>query len=245
MRTKISISLILFLLVFELRAQKTESFNVKISDLDYEQDTTFVIPGLQTFIDSALVNSPLLAAKYTEVEQARVELDLKKKSWTDYITFDGNTRYGVFNYGNILLNNQTYSPGTENEQFNYYFGLTLKMPVSGIVSRGDIKKVAKLKVNETQFLAEQLKNEIKMAVVEQYYKLMALKGSMEVYSRVAQTTLINYKKSILDVQLGKVSVEQFTIITSAYGQSVDNYLKTKNEFLIQYHKLQIISGIKF
>ncbi|MCG8698201.1 MAG: hypothetical protein MI922_09115, partial [Bacteroidales bacterium] len=50
---------------------------------------TIVIPSLDTILNTALANSPLLKSKQLEAESLNLELKLQNKHWTNYLFIEG------------------------------------------------------------------------------------------------------------------------------------------------------------
>lgn len=242
-----------FLLLFTLLY--LIGFNTYSQVVGGENDSTTVdtlvqekkLPELNVFIESALNNSPLLRINEREIDKFLEEISMQKKSWTDFFLIDANTKYGLFNQ--LLIDEQSTTSGTDvatktaKEQFNYYGGLTIRMPLSTFLNKKNELKILKSDIEESKLKNEQLKKEITQLVIEEYFKLVYLKESMEIAQDAMQTTKINYMRSIRDFENGILNLNDFTILVNTKAKSDEAYSKVKNEYYAQFYKIQILTGI--
>ncbi len=235
-----SLMLTLFLTVsvFTQSAVKTDSV---INDLAFEKQ---IIPNLETCIQSALTNSPLLKANDQQIEKLLEEIKIKKKSWLDYVQIDANSRYGLFNQ--LTLSETT--GGTDvalqqaKEQFNYFAGLTIKLPLSYFVSNKNEQKILKISIKESELKKEDLKNEISKLVVVEYFKLKNYYDMLDAQQNNLQTTQIDYLKAKKDIQNGMLGMTEFASISTSYTKAVEAFTKTKNDYYTQFYILKILTG---
>jgi len=206
------------------------------------------IPSLQILIDSALVNSPLIHASEAEIAQVIQQLKTQRKSWAQYIFFEASARYGLFNQisiSELTVDDVTTGVKSENEQLNYYGGVGIRVPLSGLISRRSETKTIQFTLVESEYRTEQLKRELTLLIIQEYYALKTYQESMQTTQEVMQTIEISYMKSLNDMETGKISLDDFALLASTRGKAKENYMKAKNDFFMQYHMLQILTGIKF
>lgn len=235
-----SLMLMLFIMVsvFAQSAAKTDSVS---NDLAFEK---LIIPNLETCIQSALTNSPLLKANDQQIEKLLEEIKIKKKSWLDYVQIDANSRYGLFNQ--LTLSEST--GGTDiavqqaKEQFNYFAGLTIKLPLSYFVSNKNEQKILKHSIKESELKKEELKNEISKLVVVEYFKLKNYYDMLDAQQNNLQTTQIDYLKAKKDVQNGMLGMTEFASVSTSYTKAVEAFTKTKNDYYTQFYILKILTG---
>jgi len=235
-----SLLLLLFFAVsvFAQSEAKSDSVNNELS-VD-----RLIIPGLEECIQLALTNSPLLKANDQQTEKLLEEIKIKKKSWLDYIQIDANSRYGLFN---MLTMSQT-TGGADiavqqaKEQFNYFAGLTIKMPLSYFVNHKSEQKMLKHSVKESELKKEELKNEISKLVVIEYFKLKNFSDLINTQQNNLQTTQIDYLKAKNDVKSGMLGMTEFASISTSYSKAVEAFTKTKNDYYTQFYILKILTG---
>ena len=145
--------------------QKSDS----ISSIFYSRN----IPPLKEFIEFALKNSPILKSSDLQIEEMFEKIKKEKKSWTDFVFIDANAKYGLFNQLSITQQ----SSGTDlsvkdaREQFNYYAGLTIRLPISNFITKKNEINILNKNLSESKARREQIKLEITQLVIDEYYKL--------------------------------------------------------------------------
>jgi outer membrane protein TolC len=238
-RLKLILVLFLFnLSVFAQTTAKTDSLN---NVLTYEN---YLIPDLSECIESALKNSPLLKANDRQIEIILEDIKIRKKSWLEYLIIDANTRYGLFNQ--LSLTQETSNPDvavqSAKEQFNYFAGITLRIPFSYFSSNKNEQKKLSISIKEAELKKEELKNEINKLVVTEYFKLKRLQELLGVHLNNLQTAQIDYLKSKNDLKSGMLGMTEFAASNTAYAKAVDAFVSTKNDYYSQYYILNILIG---
>lgn len=241
--------LFFILLVFALLSNATAAQQVK-ADADPDSVVItinkMIIPTLDVCTEAALANSPLLKATDQQVEALLQDIKIKKSSWLDYVQIDANSRYGLFNQ---LTVNQNTSGGlpdvavqSNKEQFNYFAGITIKMPLSYFTNNTREQKKIRFSIKEAELKKEELKNEILKLVVTEYFKLKNVYELLEFQQDNLQTTQLDYLKARADLQAGLLSTTEFASISTTYTKAVEAFSKTKNEYYTQFYILNILTG---
>lgn len=210
----------------------------------------FKLPDLQSCIDSTLANSPLLKTTDEQVAQLLEDIKIQKRSLGEYVLVDANTRYGLFNQLSVADPAGTGStPGLDlyaaEERFNYYAGLTLRLPLSYLWSNNNKVKKLKYSINEAELKREELKKEIIRMVVTEYYKLKSSYEVLGIHQINVQTSELDYLKAKNDMQNSLIKLSEYSTITYSYRRSFEEYVVAKNEFLMQYHLLKLLTGSEF
>lgn len=204
----------------------------------------FEIPELSACIDSALSHSPLLKANEQQINIILEDLKISKKSWLEYIMIDANTRYGLFNQLTLTqeTSNADLAVQTAKEQFNYFAGITLRIPFSSFATNKNEQKKLHLSIKEAELKKRDLENEIKKLVVTEFFKLNRLRDLVEVHQNNLQTANIDYLKSKNDLRAGMVTMTEFAAASTAYAKAVDAFVTTKNDYYAQFYILNILIG---
>ncbi|MDD3078993.1 MAG: TolC family protein [Paludibacter sp.] len=215
-----------------------------------QKDTTKIeneIPDLNFFLESAITNSPLLHASDRQIEIVKEQIKKEKKSWTDFVFLDANTKYGLYNQLTVtdLSTDGIDQVGVQSnkEQFNYYAGITFRIPISKFTSRKNDLKILNKNLEDKKFQKEEVKNQLQQMVVEQYYTVNYLYKAMKINQDMLQAFSLNLQKSERDLKLGLIGLEEYNAMIVQKGKVEDSFYKIQNEFYGQYKKLQIISGI--
>lgn len=214
------------------------------------QDTTSFavgLPPLDAFIESAVSNSPILKASDQEIAQIFESIKKEKKSWADFITIDGNTRYGLYNTINITdVAGTTTDAGSKasKQQLNYYGGLTLRMPLSVFLGKKNQLKMLNLSIEETKYRKEQLKNDLILLVIDEYYKLIRMEKSVQISLNVVQSVKLDFLKAGKDVESGLITLAEYNHALEVKEKADEGYNTAINDFRSQYMKIQVLTGLK-
>ena len=203
------------------------------------------IPTLDNCIKAAIEYSPLLKANDAQVEKLLEELKIQKKSWTNYIHIDANTRYGLFNQIQIEeVNPDLPDVGltTAREQFNYSGGLTIKLPLSVFLNNKNEKKAIMYSVKEAQFKRDELKIEISKIVVNEYFTMKAAQERMIINQSNLQATRLDFLKASNDLAGNFLSVTEYASISTSYTKAHEAYITSKNEFYAKYYLMILLIG---
>jgi len=238
---------VIFAITFEVNSQekKIATQNVNSETISILEKST--IPDLNVFIESALKNSPLLQVSDKEKEKILEQIKMQKKSWTDFIQIDANTRYGLYNQ--LTVSNQAVADvpavgiQSDKQQLNYYAGVTLKLPISYFANKKNELKILNYNIQESELRKEQLKKEITQFVIDEYFKFKNYRELLDSYQTTLQTMKISYLKSVKDVENGTLGFSEFSTITYSYSKAEESYSKLKSDYYTQIYKLQILTGI--
>lgn len=227
---------------------KAQDSTATVADPD-SVDMSKDLPDLSVFLNSAMENSPLLKMSDKQISQVLEQIKIQKKSWADYFIIDANSKYGLYNQ--VTITDQTgtttedpYGIKSNKEQFNYYFGLTLRLPISKITSRQNELKVLTENLEEKKLQREDLKNQIQQLIVDQYYNLNYLYKSMKINQDMLQAFTVSLLKKERDLSAGTTDLEDYNAVLVQKGKVEDSFVKSQNEFYAQYKKLILISGLK-
>lgn len=207
------------------------------------------VPPLQTLIDSAILRSPLLKSKTTEVRIAEKEIKTTKRSWTDYVFIEGSVNYGQ--YDQIVLSgtslDEQYNSGllTKGEQLRYYGGVGVKLPLSSIINRRNRIQINQLQVQKAEFETVEAEDQIRQIIIDEFYLLKYAEESLQTFTDIYQTLQISYTNAQNEVKSGKMNLNDFALLVSTVGKAKDSFIKAKNNYYAQYKRLEELTGIKF
>lgn len=218
---------------------------VQQDSVSFVEMQSIEIPTLDFCIQAAIEHSPLLKANDAQVEKLLEELKIQKKSWTNYVHIDANTRYGLFNQIQIeQVNPDLPDVGltTAREQFNYFAGLTIKLPLSVFLNNKSEKKAIMSSVKEAEMKRDELKLEISKIVVNEYFSMKAAQEKLIINQNNLQSTRLDYLKASNDVASNFLSVTEFASISTSYTKAYEAYITSKNEFFAKYYLLKLLIG---
>ena len=235
----------IFLYIFAANgwAQNETKNDSTSSILSFEK---FVLPDLDFCIQSAQNNSSLLKANQLEIDILLEELKINKKSWLDNIQIEANTRYGLFNQ--LLLSQEVGGNSTDvalqsaNEQFNYFAGLTLKLPLSFFSINKSQQKIKKINIKNVELKREELKKEISKVIISEYYRFKTLSEILEVYQNNMQTVQLDYLRGKAELKVGMIDLTELAAMSDAYTKAVYAFTTAKNDYYGQFYLLKLLTG---
>jgi len=202
------------------------------------------IPELKVFIESALKNSPLLKASDMQIERVFEQIKKEKKSWTDFIFIDANARYGLFNQ--VTVSDQTgvdLGIKSAREQFNYFAGLTFRLPLSNFTSKKNDIKILTSDLEGSKFKKEQLKNELTQLVIDEYFKLINMNQSIQINQNILQSLRLNMVKAQKDINTGIIGLSDYNSVLTTKEKAEESYYKSQNDYYAQFYKIQVLTGL--
>jgi outer membrane protein TolC len=239
----VSVFILFLCTTFTAQSQAFQSIEIVNDTISADQR----IPSVEEFIQSALKNSPLLKIPDVEMQQIFEKIKIEKKKWSDYLYVDGIVRYGLNDQ--LIVNGQTgasttnYTLNSANKQLTYYGGLSIKLPLSDLLSKKSQLKILNYSLKESKFRKEQTEQEITNIVIEEYYKLIKLNQILQVYLNVMQTLKISYLKAQKDVANGLMEINDYASIVISKGKAEEGYYNAQNDYYAQYRKIQVLTGL--
>lgn len=233
---------LLMLFGSKVNAQLNMSSKVEIDSIKVDKE----IPTLDTFIESALKNSVLLKLSEIEYQDVIEKMKIDKKSWSDNIFIDGNARYGQYNQlivNQEIANGVDYGVKSANEQFTYFGGVTVKLPISFLLNRKSQSKIFKNDLNTVKLKKEQVEKEITNIVIDEYYKLINSYQKLQVNQNVVQILNISYLKAEKDIANGLIEINDLANIAISKGKAEEGYYNARNDYFAQYRRIQVLTGL--
>ncbi len=205
------------------------------SQLDSKQPfTADSIPAFQVFLDSAMINSPLIKMYETQIVQNQNELFLLKYSWMKEIYLSVDSKYGK--YGNL-------QPGDQNT-LGYGAGAVIKIPLTAFVGNSQRKKIAEVELEESIFQKEVIISEFKNSLIKQFNETLYKKTVITIRVEALQTALLNYQLAEKEFKGGVIQIDQYSRISEIYFLQLQLMEEAKMELKISLAVLLEMSGIK-
>ncbi len=234
-----------FFLIMACFSQEIES-----NDMSSESDTLTIsidsIPNLQFFIDAAVINSPLLTLSDEEIKKIKEEIKLEKNNWQNLITFDANTKYGLYNQ--LLINESTGGGDPDaslsnKTQLNYFAGITIKIPLSELLSKKSRVKVLQSGIDQAELKRKALKRDISAMIVDAYYSLKIKQETYLNYQEEFQAMNLGYLTAKRNVDKGLINLDEYSNIITKKTAAQTALTTAKYELYAEYNKLLILSGL--
>ena len=234
-------AILLLMSVCGLHAQTPTTNTVPDHELD--------IPPLAALIDSALVHSPLLKKYDANLSIRDITLTLQRRQWMDFLYFEGNTRYGI--YDQVYFQG-LYDPGetpvgfvNQREQTWYYAGVSLKLPLTSFIGQRKRLQQTHIAFDMIAWEREMAVEDTHKAVIEAYYELLFRQESMKTFYGIFQDLKIAYLDAGNRLQEQKIGFNDYAILSSTYGKAKNDYDLARSEFLTSLSLLRFMTGWDF
>ncbi|NRB62909.1 MAG: TolC family protein [Saprospiraceae bacterium] len=210
----------------------------------------FEMPTLEAVIDSALKNSPLLKVNLYRLATHDQKVLLNRKSWLDNISIQGNTSYGIFNQLASQVSQESgvqtnFNSLNQTARGQYFVGVSMRVPVSVFASRKQRRNIDRLERETMLWEHEQIKNDIRRIIIEEFYALRSLKESLDVLRNLLESVRISYVIAKKDVENRRMGLDDFGGVAAIFNKAQIDYSKTKNEFYRQLELIEMLAGAEF
>ena len=206
------------------------------------------IPSMEALIDSTCKNSPILLSQQANVDINELRLKISKTAWIKNINIESSFQYGMF--GNILLNPDAEDPLANsvlstNKQTRYSTGVSLKLPISEIISRKHEIRIGQEMVDQTRYEKEKLSEELRKLVIIQYNDLILKHKILLISNNNLQSQNLQLNMTEKEFTNNKVDIVELARIREMQSKSEIEFETAKSEFNTSFQLLQEITGVKF
>lgn len=212
-------------------------------------DSNFLekLPGLTTFIDSAIVHSPILKRQDAEILIKDLSRRTVNQEWLKYIGLYATTNYGVFdNFTADQSQQMTVNSITTGNAFRWSVGVTVNgAPIYDLLNKSTNNKIKRLEYQQEIYQKEDLTIQLRQLVIQQYnnlllsYKMMKISNE-NLYSNYTQLLMIEQQ-----FKEGEVSVSDLAGVREMYYKSEMAYESYKTAFFQNYLLMKEICGFQF
>lgn len=205
------------------------------------------LPPLGAIIDSAMVNSPLLKVQDEQITISEIELERRRKLWLENINLESYARYanntqvvtGSFDTG------VTTNLNTNNMQFLYGGGITVKVPLFTFYGRGKQLSSAKAQIRSAQYQRLVLEQELRKTLIELYNRVLLCHSLLVVKIEALQTSSIAVNLGEIDFRNNRINISDLSKIADAHMKNQTEYEQVLSELRLSMEMLQEVSGYKF
>ena len=223
-----------------LQAQSTDSTTVT------RRDSVVIFPPLSDLIDSAIKYHPGIRYREYEVKVKESNLISQQNNWTRNMGVQADSRYGTFDNFSANDNGQfTTLLNTTNIQFNYGFGVYMKLPIYDLLNRKNQLKQAKNEVEMARSLGEVQETEIRQMVIKQYQDALLRQRLIRIKAQNLGNARVNMEMVEKEFRNGIIPVSEYARISDIVYRAETDYELAKTEFITAKLLLEEIVGFKF
>lgn len=205
------------------------------------------LPPLEYFLSAVQANSPAIQAQKLQSAAIKENIAVQKKKWSDYVYVEGATNYGRFDQVSItsLTASSASSTGTvsQNEQVKYYVGLSVKLPLSAGINRGNLIAIQKMELQKSEAELAETESLIRQKIISAYFSLQYMEQSARTFQSIYQTLDISMQAAEQALLNGSIELSQYALLTSTVGKAKDDRDKALSAFYAQYYILREMCGL--
>lgn len=225
-------------------AQTVESSAIEAAHEEFRNK----MPSLEALIDSTCKNSPIIRSQQANIDINELRLKITKNEWIKNISIESSYQYGMF--GNILTNPGAVDPLansvlTNEKQSRYSAGLSVKIPISEMLSRKHEIKIGDELVGQTKIEKEKLIEELRKLVIIQYNDLMLKHKVFLIMNNNLQSQNVQLMMTEKEFLNNKVSIMELARIREMQSKSEIEFETAKSAFNTSFQLLQEITGVNF
>nr|WP_315224022.1 TolC family protein [uncultured Flavobacterium sp.] len=242
MKTIFKITIILYLLFFQISELKAQS---SIENESKSSNTKLIIPSLNVLIDSAIVNNGMLNYRKLEIDSKDCNLKSKRQYWTRNFGIQANTGYGTLNnLSSISGDDSTVNTASNTQLLNYNVGLYLKIPVFDVINRKSQIKQAKSELEQAKSLAKSQEDELRQAVIRNYEELLLKQNLLELRASNLGNARVNMEMVEKEFRNGLIPISEYVRISDMTSRIAAEFEQAKSEFMVSKKLLENLTGIE-
>jgi outer membrane protein TolC len=204
----------------------------------------YKLPPLDTLIKIAKEKSPVLRSQDVWIEIQKQEWKLQKKAWTNLLLVGASTNVGT---NNVLDFQQTTSSAeyisVNRQSAVYNVGLTLRVSLGDVVTRGDKNNIARLEWERAQTDRLILEDKIREEVIAQYDHLQAALRLLVLEAQSLETQRLAFEVADKYFKAGTLEAEQYSTVVAKMNSAQKELELGKIEAQKAYRQLREFVGI--
>lgn len=205
------------------------------------------LPPLEYFLSSAQSSSHAIHAQMMQSAMIKESIAVQKKKWSDYVYVEGAANYGRFDQVSVtsLTADATSTAGTlsQNEQVKYYVGVSVKLPLSAGLSRGNLITIQKMELQKSEAERAEVESLIRQKIINAYFSLQYLEQSARTFQSIYQTLDISMQAAEQALLNGSIEIAEYALLASTVGKSKDDWNKAQSVYYAQYYILREMCGL--
>jgi len=240
-RLKIILGFAMALLVESIVAQPVVPLS---NDSIAKIDVTEQLPPLAELMEIAVENSPIAKMLDADIRSGASKVDEEKRLWMKSVGVEGIARYGIFD--NLYLTEDEAlieSSLATTKQTRFYIGGYVKMPISEIVDRSNIKTAIAEK-EMLQYQKEARLIELRQLVIVQYNELIKAYRKVQINTNAAETHRLQMLRAEIDFNNGKINVAEYARLDNMLSKTLLELEDAKLDYATAFQVLEQTVGIK-
>jgi outer membrane protein TolC len=204
------------------------------------------LPALLTLIDSAIRHNAMIEFRKHEIEEKSLNVTTQKNYWLRNMGIQSDTRYGTFdNFLSSANSGGTTLQSITTKQFNYGFGLYIKLPVFDVVNRKTQIKQAKAELDQARSMAQAQEDDIRQMVIRQYHDILLKQKLLSIKSQSFGSATVNMDMIEKQFRNGLIPIVEYVRIADMTSKTQAEYEVAKADFILAKKLLEDFVGFSF
>lgn len=207
-------------------------------------DITEQLPPLAELMEIAVENSPIAKMLDANIRSGASKVNEEKRLWMKSVGVEGIARYGIFDDLYLSDDNSTIESSlATTKQSRFYIGGYVKMPISEIVDRSNIKTaVAEKEMLQYQKQARLI--ELRQLVIVQYNELIKAYRKVQINTNAAETHRLQMLRAEIDFNNGKINVAEYARLDNMLSKTLLELEDAKLDYATAFQVLEQTVGKK-
>lgn len=212
----------------------------------FAQDSDISIMGLlplDTIIQRAVENSPLIHRLTKGQEQKMEEIKIDRKAWTQHIALTAG-----YNYGNGIISDRQTTAIDQTTVFRtstvatYGVGMSLRLPLSEFTTQKNKVRIKELAIEEMEYLKEDTKNMVVKEVISLYNNLERTLETLKIQTKKLEANEVAAQVTETYFKSGEATIDQYRMIMDVLNSSKIEVQKTKSDAWFFLKSLELLVG---
>ncbi|WP_347841263.1 TolC family protein [uncultured Draconibacterium sp.] len=225
-------------------ALNAQTYNELIENSSFEKDIVDMLPPLAELQENAILYSPVFKILDADVAIGEYMILEERREWMRWLGFEGGVKYGLFD--NIVLSEELGDvelSTAKTQQTRYYGGLFLKMPISSLADKSNVK-VAKAEKEKLSYQREARIKELRQLIIIQYGNVVKEHRGMIIKNNAVENYRVQMLRAQNDYQNGKINISDYARLDDMLSKAVLALEDAKTDFITAFMILEETVGTK-
>ncbi|MFZ4454865.1 MAG: TolC family protein [Bacteroidales bacterium] len=234
--------LFLFVRILNLSAQDA-SIDSTYNTANYKFP---ILPPFPVLYDSIISRSPQIRKLEETVLESNLNLGLVKKDWMNYFSLNTAYSYGKgAMIGSSSATTATAVNVTNQQSSTYGAGFGIGLNLNTLLNYKTRVRLAKSRVNQTQYELENSRQELKMKLFEQYTQLEINLNQFKENSIIMEMSNAQIVISEKEYRQGLIGIDKLIMARQQYSSTVTSYETLKRSCKLGVFYFEQLSGMDF
>jgi len=198
------------------------------------------LPSLQTLMDAAQRNSPLIKLANSNIQLSQYELTDINRTWLNNIHIVADSRYGsMFNYARNMP-----MPTEQQLSLNWGAGMSFYMPFSEIFDRKRSVQKGNLKIEQARMQREDVLTILNQTVINAYFDVLSTQKTLAMYNEFSLSAIMMFEQARMDFNANRMTLADYTSANETYLTARKNVELEKFNLMKSIRILEVIVGIE-